>query len=65
MGIDYTFEKAYAKAQLAAGQRLPTSGKLFISVKDEHKDAVGPIAKQAMSIGFDVIATEGTQLALE
>lgn len=64
MGIDKNFERAFAKALIAAGQQLPTGGKIFISVKDEHKEAVVAIAKLAMEVGFDIIATEGTQKAL-
>ncbi len=46
MGIDTDFSKAYAKAALAAGQKLPTSGTVFISVADKQKEAIAPIAKQ-------------------
>ena len=46
MGIDKTFAKAYAKAAIAAGQKLPTSGNVFLTVMDKDKDAVVPIAKK-------------------
>ena len=46
MGIDKTYAKAYAKAAIAAGQKLPTSGKVFLTVMDKDKDAVVPIAKK-------------------
>ena len=46
MGIDKTYAKAYAKAAIAAGQKLPASGKVFLTVMDKDKDAVVPIAKK-------------------
>ena len=46
MGIDKTVAKAYAKAAIAAGQKLPTSGNVFLTVMDKDKDAVVPIAKK-------------------
>ena len=65
MGIDYSFGKAYAKAQIAAGSTLPVSGTAFISVKDKDKPAVMPIAKKLAEMGFNLVATEGTKNALE
>ena len=46
MGIDKTFAKAYAKAAISAGQKLPASGNVFVTVMDKDKDAVVPIAKK-------------------
>ena len=46
MGIDKTYAKAYAKAAIAAGQKLPSSGNVFLTVMDKDKDAVVPIAKK-------------------
>ena len=46
MGIDTSFAKAYAKAATAAGQKLPASGNIFISMTDKFKDAIVPIAKE-------------------
>ena len=46
MGIDTSFAKAYAKAATAAGQKLPPSGNIFISMTDKFKDAIVPIAKE-------------------
>ncbi len=46
MGIDKTFAKAYAKAAIAAGQKLPASGNIFITMIDKHKQDVIPIAKK-------------------
>jgi carbamoyl-phosphate synthase large subunit len=65
MGIDTDFGRAYAKAQLGAGQRLPTSGTLFVSVTERDKTNVVPIVKQMIDLGFRVIATEGTQKYLQ
>jgi carbamoyl-phosphate synthase large subunit len=60
MGIDVDFGLAYAKAQLAAGMRLPTEGLVFISVKDPDKPLVVDIAKKLSALGFELLATEGT-----
>jgi carbamoyl-phosphate synthase large subunit len=60
MGIDTTFGAAYAKAQLGAGTRLPRAGKVFISVRDEDKEPVAPIARKLEGLGFHIVATRGT-----
>jgi carbamoyl-phosphate synthase large subunit len=60
MGIDLQFGPAYAKAQLGAGQRLPTAGTVFISVKDNDKSGVLPVAAHFNAIGFKIMATQGT-----
>ncbi|BAU24152.1 carbamoyl phosphate synthase large subunit [Caldimicrobium thiodismutans] len=60
MGIDWEPSLAYAKAQFAAGMRLPFSGKVFISVKDEDKPLMIDIAKGLEEIGFELLATSGT-----
>ena len=60
MGIDKTFAKAYAKAAIAAGQRLPESGNVFITMVDKYKDAVVPIAKDLQAMGYGVVATYHT-----
>ena len=60
MGIDTSFEMAYAKAQMATGTNLPSGGVAFISVKDSDKKHVIKIAKNLIEIGFDIIATRGT-----
>jgi carbamoyl-phosphate synthase large subunit len=60
MGIDTSFGIAFAKAQLAGGVRLPKRGKVFISVRDEDKATVTPIAKTLDSAGFEIVATKGT-----
>src|ERR1044071_5162790 len=60
MGIDATFGIAYAKSQIGAGTRLPRSGKVFISVRDEDKESVTPIARRLAGLGFQIVATRGT-----
>lgn len=60
MGIDTTFGKAYAKAAIAAGQRLPTSGSVFITMMDKYKEGVVPIAKDLQELGFNILATYNT-----
>lgn len=65
MGIDAGFGRAYAKAALAAGQRLPLTGKLFVSMNDRDKLTVVPIVRDFIDLGFKIIATSGTQKVLE
>jgi carbamoyl-phosphate synthase large subunit len=65
MGIDTDFGKAYAKAQLGAGNALPLEGTVFISVEDRDKEAVLPLGRQFHEIGFSIVATRGTAAALQ
>ena len=65
MGIAKSFGQAFAKAQLAAGQRLPRKGSIFISVNDRDKRHVAPLAKELAVLGFKLAATRGTCAALE
>ncbi|MDB5295867.1 MAG: carB, partial [Phycisphaerales bacterium] len=60
MGIDATFPLAFAKSQLAAGTLLPTSGKIYLLVRNQDKEAVIPIARQLADCGFTLVATGGT-----
>ncbi len=60
MGIDRDFGMAFGKIQLGAGQKLPTAGTVFISVKDEDKDPVIAPIKDLQAMGFKIIATRGT-----
>jgi carbamoyl-phosphate synthase large subunit len=60
MGIDYSFGLAFAKSQMAAGFKVPTSGSVFISVHDYHKDKIADIARSFRKMGFKIIATKGT-----
>ncbi len=64
MGVSSTFGLAFAKAQLAAGQRLPLKGTVFISVSDHDKRLVAPVAKDLAAAGLKIIATRGTATAL-
>ncbi len=65
MGLDHDVSHALAKALLAAGTRLPTEGTVFLSVKNDDKDDVLPIAKQLLEMGFELVATSGTCRFLE
>jgi carbamoyl-phosphate synthase large subunit len=65
MGIDTSFGLAFAKAQLSGGMRLPKSGKVFISVADEDKASIAPVAEKLHRVGFTVVATRGTAGYLE
>jgi carbamoyl-phosphate synthase large subunit len=65
MGLDGDFRKAYLKSQLAAGSVLPTSGKVFISVKNRDKRVVTTLAKRLVEMGFGLVATGGTARVLE
>lgn len=65
MGIDVGFGRAYAKAELAAGQVLPLSGKVFVSMNDRDKLSVVPIVKDLIDLGFEIVATSGTQQVLQ
>ena len=60
MGIDSDFARAFAKSQLGAGTVLPTEGGVFISVRDADKPGMVEIARRLLSMGFKVMATDGT-----
>ena len=60
MGIDQNFPLAFAKAQLAAGVKLPRSGTCFISVKDSDKPKIIVISRHLLELGFVLLATRGT-----
>ena len=61
MGIDASFEIAFAKSQIGGGTNLPRSGTVFVSVKDADKARILPAVKLLASLGFKTIATSGTQ----
>jgi carbamoyl-phosphate synthase large subunit len=65
MGVAATFGEAFAKAQLSAGQVLPTSGTVFFSVNDHDKPAAVELARRYVELGFNLVATEGTASVLE
>ena len=60
MGLGDTFAEAYAKAQLGAGEKLPTSGKAFVSVRDADKTGVVAVVRKLLDLGFELVATRGT-----
>ncbi len=64
MAIDRDEHIAYFKSQLAAGSRLPAKGNVFLSVKDEDKEDVIPLAKKLIEMGFSIHATLGTSTKL-
>jgi carbamoyl-phosphate synthase large subunit len=61
MGIDSGFPISYAKAQLAAGMRIPTEGTALLSIRDSDKPGVVPVARKLNEMGFDIKATGGTR----
>ncbi|MFC1567859.1 carbamoyl-phosphate synthase large subunit [Pseudomonadota bacterium] len=60
MGIAATFPAAFSKAQLGSGQKLPQSGRAFISVRDADKDRTAALARLLVDSGFEVLGTTGT-----
>jgi len=64
MGVGTTFAEAFVKSQLAAGVKLPASGKVFISVRNSDKPKVLEIARTLAKLGFTLLATRGTATAL-
>jgi carbamoyl-phosphate synthase large subunit len=64
MGIDVDLGLAYAKSQMAAPPPLPKKGNVFISVKDSDKEAVIPVAREFVKLGFGIISTSGTAATL-
>lgn len=65
MGTGDRFEEAFAKAQLGAGAAPPTTGTVFISVRDVDKPGAVAVARNLIARGFDVVSTRGTAAALE
>ena len=64
MGIDRDFGRAFMKSQIAAGNPLPSSGNIFLSVRDSDKDDLLPLAKRLQELGFTIYATVGTSTVL-
>ncbi|MEK7231704.1 MAG: carbamoyl phosphate synthase large subunit, partial [Pseudomonadota bacterium] len=64
MGVGANFGEAYIKSQLAAGEKLPISGKVFISVRDGDKALAIAVARALVALGFALVATRGTAAAL-
>jgi carbamoyl-phosphate synthase large subunit len=65
MGLDKSYDMAFAKSQLGAGMRVPLAGTVFISVKDADKQRILPAVKKLIDLGFRICATGGTQRFLE
>jgi carbamoyl-phosphate synthase large subunit len=65
MGVADNFGDAFAKAQIAAGQKLPTQGCIFISVTDHDKPHVPDVARKFVDMGFKLVATAGTADVIE
>jgi carbamoyl-phosphate synthase large subunit len=65
MGVGQTFAEAFVKSQLAAGAKLPSGGKAFLSVRDSDKAKLADVARGLVSAGFSLVATKGTAAALE
>jgi len=65
MGIDTNYAAAFAKSQIGAGAKLPSSGTVFVSVRDVDKEGIVPSVRTLLEMGFKVIATGGTRRHLE
>ena len=64
MGLDSSFERAFAKSQLGAGVKLPGAGNVFLSVRDPDKAVAVAVARRLVDLGFSIIATRGTAARL-
>jgi carbamoyl-phosphate synthase large subunit len=64
MGLDSSFERAFAKSQLGAGIKLPDGGQVFLSVRDPDKTAAIVVARRLIEMGFSILATRGTAARL-
>jgi carbamoyl-phosphate synthase large subunit len=64
MGIDRDFPRAFAKAQIAAGNLLPSKGRVFVSVREEDKGGIVDVARRLRALGFVLVATRGTRETL-
>ena len=65
MGVGKTFSEAYLKAQLGAGEKIPHTGKIFLSVRNEDKGSLKAIAKKFIAAGYSLSGTEGTAAYLQ
>ena len=65
MGVGKTFGEAFVKSQLGAGTKLPTSGKVFLTVKNNDKLRAVGVARALAALKFDVVATKGTAAAIQ
>jgi carbamoyl-phosphate synthase large subunit len=60
MGLDHSFERAFAKSQLGASVNLPSAGTIFLSVREGDKASLVPLARRLTEMGFAILATRGT-----
>ncbi|NEU76260.1 carbamoyl-phosphate synthase large subunit [Hassallia byssoidea VB512170] len=65
MGIDTDFGRAYAKAEIGAGERLPLTGTVFVSMSDRDKTPAVDVVREFIELGFTVMATQGTRQVLQ
>jgi carbamoyl-phosphate synthase large subunit len=65
MGVGKTFGEAFVKSQLGAGTRLPTQGRVFMTVKNGDKARAVEVARELVGMGFELVATRGTAAAIE
>jgi len=65
MGVGKTFGEAFVKSQIGAGSKLPTSGRVFLTVKNSDKPRAVEVARQLVELGFELVATRGTAAAIE
>ncbi|QIL43538.1 carbamoyl-phosphate synthase large subunit [Acidovorax sp. HDW3] len=64
MGVGKTFGEAFVKSQIGAGTKLPTSGKVFLTVKNADKPRAVVVARELVAMGFELVATKGTAAAI-
>ena len=64
MGVGKTFGEAFVKSQLGAGTKLPTSGRVFLTVKNNDKPRAVEVARALVALKFDLVATKGTAAAI-
>jgi carbamoyl-phosphate synthase large subunit len=65
MGIDQDFGRAFAKAEMGAGEILPLSGTVFVSMSDRDKAIAVDVVKEFIALGFSIMATAGTRRSLQ
>jgi carbamoyl-phosphate synthase large subunit len=65
MGIDSDFGRAFAKAELGAGEKLPLEGTVFVSMSDRDKPLAADVVKEFIKLGFTIMATQGTRQVLQ
>ena len=65
MGVGDSFAEAFAKSQLGASEVLPTSGTVFISMREDDKPFVADVARDLVELGFEIVATSGTAKVIE